>query len=216
MHAKKRKFPFGILLSVLVLAVVALVSTAVAKYVYSEPLTVGVQFEAKLADTVALLESEAKRQPDGSYKLGTGTVYGNSYILMPGVDIPKDPYVTVTGKTSIPAYLFVEVVDKIGDGAISWKIGSAWLELEGVSGHNGGTVYVYKGNESEALKLTGENCPKDKIFVLKDNTVYVGQKLVSNGEKINDGLVFYASLVQVGKTGDADRSPQDAYNSLNP
>ena len=66
MHAKKRKFPFGILLSVLVLAVVALVGTAVAKYVYSEPLTVRVQFEAKLADTVALLESKAERQPDGS------------------------------------------------------------------------------------------------------------------------------------------------------
>ncbi len=216
MHAKKRKFPFGILLSVLVLAVVALVGTAVAKYVYSEPLTVRVQFEAKLADTVALLESKAERQPDGSYKLGTGTAYENSYILMPGVDISKDPYVLITGKTSIPAYLFVEVVDKIGDDAISWEIGPAWLKLEGGSGHNGGNVYVYKGNESEALKLTDENCPEDKIYVLNNNTVYVGQKLVSNGEDINGGLKFYASLVQVGKTGDADRSPQDAYNSLNP
>ena len=88
----------------------------------------------------------------------------NAYTVLPGVNVEKDPYLTLT--TENPSYIYVEivnnagsVVDKIYDnypGTIEFGgVDSAWTELQGVTGPNGGKVYVW--NDSMTAGTTEEN-----------------------------------------------------------
>ena len=70
----------------------AVTFVAVAKYIKDIPFTGNVTFKADLAETFTLTESEAKPNTDGTYSLDTSkSVESNTYVLMPGVDVPKDP-----------------------------------------------------------------------------------------------------------------------------
>jgi hypothetical protein len=116
MVKKTNKKSYLMIASVL-LAVILIIGLVVglssAKYKTEKHLTGDVKFTVKLADIILIQEHEAVRQDDGSYVLGDNIVVEQSYMLMPGVDVPKDPFITVEGKTPIPAYLYVEVVEKI-------------------------------------------------------------------------------------------------------
>lgn len=165
-------------LILLVLLLIGLISFASGKYVKDQSFDGRVTFTASLADGVTIRETT-----------------GNEYLLIPGYDIPKDPSITVTGKTKIPAYLYVEVVDRIGNDAVRWQIDDTnWDELTNVTGSNGGKVYVYK------TVLTGT--PDGSINILAGQKITVGQHLNCDGRTIQDGLTFYAKLIE--KVGDAD------------
>ncbi|MBR2310753.1 MAG: hypothetical protein IKA47_09520 [Oscillospiraceae bacterium] len=218
----KRKYPRLLLIAVVsVLLVSALAGTTVAKYVTKQTFTGKVTFSAKLAEEVLLRERTAERQPDGSYKLTTPYVAENTYELLPGMDIPKDPHVVVKGKTDLKAYLFIEIVDKlteqIGDQnyrPITYTVSSNWLKLQDVTGEHGGTVYVYKGTGEEAAVL-GEEFTKDatdrteEIDILalldgKTETVRVSQKLNSQlASDDGDILAFYAAMGETAMGADA-------------
>ena len=114
-----------IVLLLLALLLIGLISFAGAKYVTTITHHATITFSASLAENVILQEHKAVRQTDGSYALVTQKyandfpddeysaetfVHENSYTLIPGLDIPKDPKITILNKTPIKAFLFLEVV----------------------------------------------------------------------------------------------------------
>lgn len=202
MYAKKRRIT-PLLVVLLLLLIIGTTGTTVAKYIHSTQLSSKVTFTAKLAEKITLLEHEAKRNDDGSYELTDKTTDENKYSLIPGLDIPKDPYITIIGKTPIKAYLFVEVYNALGNVFITptesgeWLLADCWKLVEGVTGKGkGGAVYVYTGETDEPLQLDHANCPKDSIYILKDNKIYVSQKLLSD-QLTEQHLNFYACLSEV-------------------
>jgi hypothetical protein len=127
----------------------------------------------------------------------------NEYKVLPGVDLPKDPFVRITEKSEAPAYLYVEVVESENfaadkaNGVFSYSIDSSWLKLNGVTGTNGGAVYVYKGTGSAAAAITNETTGLDDgINIIANQKIQVADKEISE----NDSLTFYGYLAQASIT----------------
>lgn len=201
----KRKYSRLLVAAILVaLLIIGLVSFAGAKYATVITMQGKITFSARLADLVKLEEHKAEQLSDGSYTLGTETVTANSYDLIPGLDIPKDPYITITGKTPIEAFLFVEVVNTPGEKIISYKMDAKWKAVTDVTAKHGGTVYLYTRDGTETAILT-DALTKDKenktvtIPILADNTVKVSQHLPDALAQNQDTLTFYVYLIE--KTG---------------
>ena len=203
-----KKKQFVPLLILLVLLLVGLTSFAVGKYIMTlEKKTGTVTFTARLAQEVVLREHKAVRQVDGTYALTGATGIENSYVLIPGLDINKDPHVVITGKTDIPAHLYVEIVtDTIdnydGKPIVSYTIASSWRASERPAQH-GGIVYEYVGTGTSALALTAANLPEDPIYILANNKVRVSQH-AKHADHTADGdtdvLQIYGYLIEA--TGD--------------
>ena len=210
-----------ILLGALLLG--ACIGSVAAKYIYSTQLTATVTFTAELAEKIELLERKAvstknDANPTSNYKLTNETVTANTYELMPGVDIPKDPYVKITKKTPIPAYLYVEVVDTTPvitvDGTekhiISYKMGDDWQEVTGVTGANGGKLYCYKDT---VLTDTGDM----QIYILDggaDAVVTVSDSYLAYKDS-DDKLTFYAYLYEAYKKTESKYALPDEVYSQN-
>ena len=190
---KKRKFHIRLLL--LLVLLVSLTGFAVGKYIRTLPShSSQVTFTAKLADSFVLRESKAEKQSDGTYKLSDTEYITNetqNYVLIPGVDIPKNPHVIITGKSEIPAYLFIEVVDTTPNNALVFSLTEKWIATTLKAPQHGGTVYVYSTDGSSPAQITSDLT----AYILKGNIVEVRQTLLS-GNKDNQ-LVFYAYLEEV-------------------
>lgn len=181
---KKRKTRTKLrLLILLTLVLLALTSVAVGKYKKTVPAVTGtVEFDASLATSIAVKESAVKRQPDGTYELLESTSAGNTYVLIPGVDIPKDPRIVITGKTPIPAYLYLSVTDTT-NAAITYDLHDHWLAQNG--------SYVYSTDGTNPTPVTTDQT----IDILKDDKVYVSQKLRSQTPE--KGLLqFHVTLTE--------------------
>ena len=190
MHSEKRRGKPAVVFAVclIVIAATVLIMMGIrAKYITSVPLSGTVTFEANLADDVTLTEHQATREADGSYTLGVETTNDNSYVVMPGVDIDKDPSFTITNKSSIEVYLYVEIVDT-SPGTVTYELTDKWDEL-GITGRK---VYVYNGTISQGVS--------QNIQILKDNKVYVSETY--NPASSEFELKFYGYMVQTeaGKT----------------
>ncbi|MBQ3193243.1 MAG: hypothetical protein IJB59_06720 [Oscillospiraceae bacterium] len=210
-----KRYRLTVLILVLALAAGSMIGSAAAKYIYSTQLKATVTFKAELAEKIELLEHEAVStekddKPTSNYKLTDETVTANKYELMPGVDIPKDPFVRITNKSPIPAYLYIEVVDTtpviIVDGVekhiISYTMGEAWQELtgDGIVGKNGGKLYYYAPNNEPKLSGTGDM----EIYLLKgdkDAVVTVSDTYLANADT-DDKLIFYAYLYEAYQIDD--------------
>ena len=179
----------------LIIALSALVGAAVGKYIKTSAFNGELLFKAELAEQIQLLEHNALRKHDGSYVLGSELVTENAYTLIPGLDIPKDPHVIITNKTSIEAFLYVEVVDQTDAAVIQWQMGDQWLLLAGVDGKKEhGAVYVYAADGHTPTPLTRTE-GDITIHLLKDDTISVSQTLLSSE---NPGtLRFYAAMGEV-------------------
>ena len=151
----------------------------------------------QLAAGLELKEHGVDKNTDGSYTLKdqvkANEVDGNKYEVLPGVDLPKDPFVRIDEKTDAPAYLYVEVVNGL-DANMSFTMKSDWTLLTGVTGQNGGAVYVYKNGEI----LTKANAPAGEIYILDGNTITVGDNVTALSETGETGvaLTFYGYMVQ--------------------
>ena len=166
----KARLRLTVLVAALAVLLGGLIGGVAAKYIWSTELSGKITFSAKLAEKVELLEHEAIRNTDGSYVLGAETVTSNAYTLLPGVDVPKDPYLRVTGKTPIAAYLFLEVKEALDPAYLSYTVDPAlWTKLT-VSGANGGTVYVYK-------TLLDGDFADGSVSILNPQQITVSQKL---------------------------------------
>lgn len=105
---------------------------------------------AVAANDLTLKEHVATPNTDGSYKLGNtylGEGEGNSYVVLPGVNLPKDPTVTVEKSTGT-YYLFVTVEKGSGfmgeKAPLSYKTASDWKSMA-ISGNDVANkeLYVY-------------------------------------------------------------------------
>lgn len=187
----KAKRIYGLALFLVSLVLITALSSAVyAKYIKKtdfEGNTVTIQ--ANLAEDFTLTESKANRTEMGDYVLDTTTpVETNQYVLMPGVDIPKDPTIKITGKTALPAYLYVEVVASVPN-TVTYALTADWAELSGITGPKGGKVYVY----NETVDGSTANM---EIQLIKGNTVYVSQTLDHSADAKSFSIKFYAYLLQ--------------------
>lgn len=186
------------LLIILSLLLLGMIGFVVGKYITTIEKKGRVTFTAKLAEAVILQEHTAQRQADGSYNLVEPFVTENTYYLIPGLDIPKDPHIVIEEKTPIPAYLFVEVVDKLDTNLVegetkkpvSYSMATGWTELEGITGADGSKVYYYNA-------VIDQDFSAYPIYILKDNKVTVSQYLrcqtADDGEDI---LKFNVKLVE--------------------
>lgn len=239
MYAKKPRFRLWLLILVLVIAVSALTGTVIGKYIYQTTMKATVKFSAKLANDLILQEHEAARQPDGSYELtskelptkdadGNIEIAGNTYYIIPGQDIPKDPHIVIEGKTPLEAYLFIEVVDTldavIEDGEthkpVEYQLEDYWQPV-GITGKNGGTVYVYSqqvGDEWQAVAVDETLGTNLEISILQGNIVTVSQYLLKYDATTDDTdvLKIYASMGEIGtQDGSADpRTPEAVYKDI--
>lgn len=147
-----------------------------------------------------LLENGVTQNDDGSYTIDDETIYdsgaANNYSVLPGTTLPKNPFVRILGKNEIPAYLFIEVVDTLGENSgLTYALASCWVDT-GLTGKNGGDVYVYTASEA-AVILTSD--PGD-IAIIDGNVITAGDTLTipENAE-----LSFYSYLAQASAGEDA-------------
>lgn len=201
---------------VLVVLLSSLIGSAVGKYVETVRFADKVTFTAKLADNLVLLEHEAVRQPNGEYTLDKDkTVTENYYHLLPGLDIPKDPYVQVTGKTDIPAFLYVEVVKELTDEALMYTIDPKhWLLLEGFGGKNGGMVYVFTVDTHNPAEI-GEEFNSNPVNILTNDILVVRQNLKHSTAA--DKLKFYACMGETTSSDAVDltEKAKEVYKTVN-
>lgn len=130
----------------------------------------------------------------GDINIGLAETTGNAYKIVPGVDIRKDPKVTVKADSEA-CWLFVKVEEenwptfKEADGKtakIDYKIASGWTELAGQSG-----VYY-----REVGAVTADT----SFDVIKGNVITVSENLtkaeVNTVVALNPKLTFTAYAVQ--------------------
>lgn len=189
---------------ILILTIVLGISGIVAKYRTTVSVTGNVSFSAELAESVTIFEHGVKRQEDGSYQLTdeiiTGENQGNSYKVMPGVDIPKDPQIEIVGKRAIDSYLYVEVKDNLPDSIeeiVTYKLTDEWKKLNVTTGPSGNSkaptsVYVYIG-DSKSAKILDESFEEQNITILDKNIITVGEAYSETPFE----LEFYGYLVQI-------------------
>ena len=191
MKNTKFRARFGLLI-VLVLLVMGCLGFVLGKYITTIEKNNVVTFTAKLAESVELRESQVSRNEDGTYSK-TGVTITNQtqeYILIPGLDVPKDPYVVITGKSEIPAYLFIEVIDDTPNEALVYTLTEEWVETNLRAARNAGArLYVYCSDGTNPTEIVNDY---EKIEILDKDVFYVNQGL-KWGESSN-ALTFCAYL----------------------
>ena len=196
--SKREKITLISLLLVLLTATAIIVGTVAAKYITEKRMPGSIKVSVELAEDIKMFEHKVTRTEDGNYETVATEVTGNTYKLMPGVDIPKDPTVRIIDYTGLPAYVYVEVVGEPTKN-VSFAIDDGWAPLmDGetqVTGPNRGKVYY-----RELIAAEGETYPKDvDINVLKEQKVTVSQ-WVERGTDLE--IKFYAYVAE--KTGNDD------------
>lgn len=153
-------------------------------------------FETPVKD-FTLWEHKAEPNGNGTYKLGTEEVLKNTYEILPGVTIPKDPTVDVVNLEEY-AYLYIKVTGlPMGDGLTATVDDANWTALNGYDG-----VYVYSGTyaESNIIKATDEVKKTFTATILTNNRIEVASTY--NGTRDNIELSFDAYMVQATGNGD--------------
>lgn len=135
---------------------------------------------------------------DGVYTLDNSTeVTSNSYNILPGVNIPKDPTVDVVGLEE-HAYLYIKVTSTLPTG-LTYTIDSAnWTALSGYDG-----VYVYSGSNAEnnIVKATNAAPETFEATILTGNQIMVADNYFGTSDGIT--LSFDAYMVQATGNGDS-------------
>lgn len=117
-----------------------------------------------------LFEHVATKNNDGTYTLGETTVTSNTYVVMPGVNLPKDPTVNVKAASGA-YYLFVEVTKgaKVDGDTLGYTVdGSKWIRLN----IEGREVYAYTTDGTNPAIL---NTPVSNAHVLTGDTITVSR-----------------------------------------
>ena len=140
----------------------------------------------------------------GDINITLAETTGSNYKIIPGVDIDKNPKVTVK-KDSEACWLFVKV-EETGTfvaNKVTYSIDDGWTKLTGVTGVD--NVYY-----REVGAVTADT----SFDVIKDNKVYVKDTLTKEDIKniTNPTLTFTAYAVQK----DAAQTAADAWAIANP
>ena len=149
---------------------------------------------------LTLKEHEAVAQTSGEYSYRVNDakeVTSNKYNLLPGTKIEKDPFVEVTGlKDDASCYLYVEVAASDARGVLNYSMANTWELLKGVTGKNGGQVYVYKTNDGNRVttNVTATGILENNLVAVKDFDV---------NSDATASLTFYGYLCQSAGFADA-------------
>ncbi len=142
---------------------------------------------------VLLTDLEKMAGGNTNYALDTtDTVSKNTYTAVPGIVIPKDPFIVLDGKNEVACTLYLEVVDGNNKYA-EFEIGDEWKESDEFEAQHEGTIYVYK----ETIAAKGDT----KITgILKNNQIRIIDTYANKKDTtINENefsIDFYAYLVQ--------------------
>ncbi len=121
--------------------------------------------------------------------------------MVPGVEIAKDPQVTVNGDD---CYIYVDVLEScsVGDYAfadfIDYEISSNWEEVEHVSENATGTkTYVYTAGTGSPVVVSASDAD---LYILKDNKVTVKSSVTAEmlalAQEKNPALTFVGYALQ--------------------
>ncbi len=183
-----------LLIALAIVLVVAMSVTGTLAYLtaYSgavtNTFTVGKVFDEEDSDTnknFELLEHGITGKP-GEYTLTAEEVSENEYTVMPGVNIPKDPFVRVNSPVGVDVYLFVEVVDGTGEQLTVTVDSAKWTKLAGVTGTHGGDVYTLASG-----RLTAGSTLDATHILADDEIVVANATIVAPGQ-----VTFYGYLIQ--------------------
>lgn len=119
------------------------------------------------------------------------------YKIVPGKDLPKDPFVTVKANSEA-CYLFVKV-EATGwtNDKIAYTIDSAWTELNSAANSATGTKVYYR----EVSASTADQ----PFYILANNKVIVSKELTKTEiEAITDDLSLKFTAYAVQKEGSVD------------
>lgn len=128
----------------------------------------------------------------GDININLEETTGSSYKIIPGVDIAKDPKVTVKANSEA-CWLFVKVEETgtFVDGKVTYSVADGWTALTGQPG-----VYY-----REVGAVTADT----DFYVLKDNVVKVSDTLTKEDIKdIPTGPTLTFTAYAVQKDGIAD------------
>lgn len=132
---------------------------------------------------------------------------GDTYKMIPGYTIAKDPKVTVTAGSE-DCYLFVKVEKSNNfDDFMTYEIAEGWTALDGVEG-------VYYRTIDSADKMN------EDYSILKDNQVTVRETVTKTNmndltESTYPKLTFTAYASQLYKNNTEQFSVEDAWNNAN-
>lgn len=147
--------------------------------------------EIKVIEHNAKLIEDATKavEKDSVYELTSETVNKNLYkAVMPGVDIPKDPFIEITGSGEVSCELYVKVTEKDLPDTVTYEMADGW-ELEKTETPQSDTaVRTFKYNRVLVPPFSGE------YPILKDNKLIVSDHYVGSGKDFS--LTFNAWLVQ--------------------
>lgn len=172
----------------------------------------------ELVETFELKEHGIVEDPSGNGTYALGDEYldageGNTYKVLPGIELPKDPAVMITGKTEAPAYLYVEIVGTLDEAIFEWAVDTNnWTELANVTGQNGGTVYVYKNGTIVNDETTGLG----EINIIAENKVTVKDADTSSIAEAGVTLEFYGYMAQASIGTPAEAFTECFSASVNP
>lgn len=195
-YAKKSQLSFheimyrtvGIIF-VLTMLSIWLLSGLFAKYVISDNHYDSARV-AKGMTVIEVKEHQAELK-NGEYELDEDTeVTGNDYSkVIPGVDIPKDPFIELNTQNAEVSYeLYVKVTEIDLPDTVTYQLTSDWDKVTELSDASKG-IYVYKYKKSIDPNFNST------IKILKNNKLYVSEHYVGNNQKFS--LTFSAYLKQV-------------------
>ena len=181
----------------LLIAAAAIAVSVGAKYVTEVGVPGTLIVKAGLADKVSVLEFEPERQKDGTYLLHSDSVVSESaFVLMPGVDAARHPFVRIEKKTEVPSFVYIEVVNAF-DEKVTFDLIEDWEKLEGVTGKNGGEVYAYKET------VASDDDDDVDLPILEDDSVVVSHTYIAEGEaETNLSFYPYMAKAEEGKTAE--------------
>lgn len=211
MNKKSMKKSLAIVLAMLLVCVISVAGTLAYLQASSGPVTntfvVGNLFDddpAVETDGFVLKEHNIVYKGNGDYDLGSTEVTENNYDkLLPGVDVPKDPFVRVK-ELKEDAYVFIEVVNGLKGGLGATVDTENWMPAVDAEGNalegKNGVIYVYKENGGKLLgkgvsDKTLEQCTYT-VDILTGDKVTVPNTF--NAAQDAGQIKFFGYIIQAG------------------
>ena len=147
---------------------------------------------------LTLTEQKASANSDGTYTLTSETTTnGNAYNILPGVDIPKDPMVSVTNLEE-SAYLYIKVTENLPSG-LTYEIDSRYWAVLDNTNYPG--IYVYKGASAanNVISASDSNMKTFTAPILAGNKITVAGTYDGTSDDLS--LAFEAYMVQATGNG---------------
>ena len=130
----------------------------------------------------------------GRYTLDMNSVVGgNTYTaVLPGVDIPKDTYVTLNGNNETACVLYVEICTDAPD-EVAYSVASGFSSTTELAPRNGGTMYKY----DQPILPDGA---QEALYIIRDNKLTVSDTFRDRSDQTKNAAPFtfevYAYLLQ--------------------